>query len=137
MTRYIHIEEKFTENSVLSLKDVRVMSFEKHIVNELAYHPNERPLRALFYEQTDRGSALGGPEIIISYLCCAVVKYVSTYNHKDADVDENVGCLDDFQGKNILKIFFWMRFTLWKIVIHIKIAKYVLFMKKFLYGILK
>ena len=82
------------------------MNFKDHITNELAYYPNEKPLQSLFLEQTDKGSAADGLEIIASYLCCMVAKYVSIYSHKDANKKEDIGCPEDFQGKEYMEDLF-------------------------------
>lgn len=82
------------------------MNFKEHITNELAYYPNEKPLQALFYEQTDKGSAADSLEIIVSYLCCIVAKYVSIYSHKDTAKKEDIGYPEDFQGKKYMEDLF-------------------------------
>lgn len=82
------------------------MDFHDHITNELAYNATNKPIEGLFAEHTNMGSAQDGEEIIASYLCCVVAKYVSVYASKDNNKKENVGCPEDYQGVRFMEDMF-------------------------------
>ncbi|MGN8774361.1 hypothetical protein [Candidatus Weimeria sp. HCP3S3_B5] len=101
-------EEKKRQNASLITPnpvDSDYMPFHEHITNELAYNHNDKPIARLFAESTDNGSAQDGDEIIVSYLCCVVAKYVSIYAHGNDKIQET-GNVDDFSGKLYMEDLF-------------------------------
>lgn len=82
------------------------MDFHDHITNELAYHAANKPIERLFAEHTNMGSAQNNGEIIASFLCCVIAKYVSIYANKGNNRKENVGCPEDYQGERFMEDMF-------------------------------
>ena len=82
------------------------MDFHEHITNELAYHATDKPIKKLFAEQTNMGSAQNDSELITSSLCCVVAKYVSIYANKNDDEKSNIGCPEDYQGELFMEDMF-------------------------------
>lgn len=81
------------------------MDYHSHITNMLAYHKDEKPIDILFSEETSMGRPDSADEILISYLCCQIAKYIMIYSNNNED-DRNLGYADDFAGKLYMEDLF-------------------------------
>ena len=99
------------KNTHCRSRNEKYIDFEDYICNLLAYENENNPIRRLFYERVRLNkdkkiqTAASGDEIIVSYLCCVIAKYISIYSLKDNYYDDN-GCQSDFQGKKYMEDLF-------------------------------
>ena len=61
--------------------------------------PNEIKVDELFIVPTKDGTAVGGKEIVMSYLCCYILKCVAMYS-KDNRIIFNCGYYSDYFAYN-------------------------------------
>lgn len=82
------------------------MFYNSHITNLLAYEKSERPMFRLFGEATSLGVPSEDDEILTSYLCCEVAKYVACYSYTEGDEILDTGSVCDFSGSWTMEDFF-------------------------------
>lgn len=82
------------------------MNYKDHITNLLAYEKTKKPISRLFVEPTSIGCPDSADEILISYLCCEVAKYVACYSWKDDNTALDIGLECDFSGTRTMEDLF-------------------------------
>ena len=83
------------------------MSYDSHITNLLAYEKLEHPIKRLVSELTSMGCPDASCEMLTSYLCCEVAKYVACYScEADNNYIIDAGNVCDFSGKLTMEDFF-------------------------------
>lgn len=73
------------------------MDYAEHVTNLLTYHADEKPIKTLLYEPTSMGFPDSADEILVSYLCCVIARYVALYSEHES-ICENDGCALDYSG---------------------------------------
>lgn len=99
-------EANFRKSGFSTYRDDKSdMDYVAHITNLLAWHKTERPIYTLFYGLTNKCAPNSADEIVTSYLCCIVAKYVVIYNLNAPDNFES-GCVCDFIGDRYMEDLF-------------------------------
>lgn len=73
------------------------MDYAEYVTDLLTHHADENPIKTLWYEPTSMGSPYLADEILVSYLCCVIARYVALYSEHES-ICENDGCALDYNG---------------------------------------